>query len=182
MKHLRATGWLCPLLCAIAATALSVAFLAHYQRLLSEQRTNYTYECSMRLSDLWMLARNATSVAGYNYPTNIEFFSRGFRLTPSKESVRLHPLLCPGSETTVKQVGKDITHADYVYVNWGTSFGAPTNVPGAYPLFFDRALSNHAGKGVYVIRVDGSVVWDPGATWIRSFAKAHPEYRIQLPN
>jgi hypothetical protein len=70
---------------------------------------------------------------------------------------------------------------DYTYINWSTIFAHVKEVPGDYPLAYDRTLANHVGRGVYVIKVDGTVIWDEGAYWIRRFSAQHPEYRVPVP-
>jgi len=90
-------------------------------------------------------------------------------------------LICPG--TGRDQTGKgemkeeDI---DYVYVNWSRWYKTSEEVPGEYPLAYDRRLANHAGQGVNVVAVDRHAFWDPDAKWLRNFAQNHPEYDIPL--
>ena len=71
--------------------------------------------------------------------------------------------------------------SDYTYINWSEHFDNPDEVPPDYPLMYDRALSNHDGGGINILRVDGITFWDPGGTWLRDFAARHPEYDIPVP-
>jgi hypothetical protein len=75
---------------------------------------------------------------------------------------------------------------DYTYVYWPEG----TNTPITYPLLYDRRLSNHAGRGINVLLVQGThhrkgapgtILWDPEADWLKGFAREHPEFNIKLP-
>jgi hypothetical protein len=81
---------------------------------------------------------------------------------------------------------------DYFYIRWPSVTGLYTN----YPLMYDRRLSNHGGKGINVLLVEGLVgsaivgkpetfrgqfFWDEDAKWLRAFARDHPEAHIPLP-
>ena len=77
---------------------------------------------------------------------------------------------------------KASTRERYRYVDWSArQFARIEDVPGEYPLVYDNALSNHVYNGVYVLKVDGSVMWDAGAELIGEFSSRHPEYHIVVP-
>ena len=77
---------------------------------------------------------------------------------------------------------------DYLYVYWPDGLKTPRD----YPVMYDRRLSNHGGRGIYVLRIEEVVIrsredrpevmWDENATWLKKFAKEHPEFDIPLPD
>jgi hypothetical protein len=69
---------------------------------------------------------------------------------------------------------------DYSFINWYDRYPEGHRVPSSYPLLYDRSLSNHGG-GIYVLKVGGEIIWDPGAAWLQCFSREHPEYSIPLP-
>ena len=81
---------------------------------------------------------------------------------------------------------------DYFYVYWPSVKGVYAN----YPLMYDRRLSNHNGKGICVLLVEGAVnppapprpesyhgqfFWDENAQWLRKFVREHPDLKVPLP-
>lgn len=76
---------------------------------------------------------------------------------------------------------------DYLYIYWPEG----KNTPKDYPLLYDRRLSNHKGKGICILRIEGIgdapklhlplPIWDENAEWLKKFAKEHPECNIPLP-
>jgi hypothetical protein len=76
----------------------------------------------------------------------------------------------PGSMTNVDE------WCDYIYLHWEDG----TNTPPHYPWLYERRLSNHGG-GIYVAPIEGDAFWDENASWLRKFAKDHPELDISLP-
>jgi len=106
-----------------------------------------------------------------SYPSNLEDFENGL----------LKPLLhCPGSRSQTQTIGESPHENDYVYVHWPQLLpDMAKTLPGGYPLVYDARLSNHNGKGINILLVDGSVIWDEGARWLTRFAVEHPE--IILP-
>jgi len=98
---------------------------------------------------------------------------------PNIQSLRL--LMCPAVHHQKKDVSDGTDWGDYTYVNWSDYYEDPEKVPADYPLMYDRALSNHDGRGINIARVDGMTFWDPGGAWLRDFAARHPEYDIPVP-
>jgi len=157
--------------------ALGVAF--HFNGRYYEAVVRYKYECPMRLTALAIMISTELEAKGA-YPTNLEFATE-IKLTASKKRLHLHPLLCPGSDTLWVTSGEADRQADYVYVNWSKWFPGTNAVPNGFPLVYDRRLSNHSDKGIYVLMTDGSIIWDGGAYWVKRFMKEHPEFPIPLP-
>jgi len=50
-----------------------------------------------------------------------------------------------------------------------------------FPLVYDGSLDNHRGRGVNVLLVDGTVLWDENAGWLRAFSDKYPTFKIGLP-
>src|SRR4051812_25552269 len=68
---------------------------------------------------------------------------------------------CPGTASLL--IGTDIrSRTGYYYVDWSKWFGPTNAVPTSYPLIYDRFLSNHEGKGINLVLVDGTILWDEG--------------------
>ena len=164
-----------------AGLFLALLCVSYHERALNELISRYRYECPMRLYELRGRATMWASFEGHGFPSNLTFFVNGYRTTAAKERVHLHPLLCPGSKTKLGDVKTIAASSDYEYVNWSKWFTSPQEGPGSYPMLYDRRTSNHMGRGVFVVRVDGSVMWDVGVEWLTEFAKRHPEYQIPLP-
>lgn len=168
----------------VALTALAIGGAAGWiWRWEYAERTEltqrYRRECPMRLGELAFLVDTERRQNG-DYPPSLSFVVEMFPIKPWNKRSHIHPLLCPGSDTEASSAANVEEWSDYLYVNWSGSFG--TNSPPAlYPLIYDRRLSHHNGGAIYVVRVDGSVIWDPGAAWLKEFANVHPEYRIPMP-
>lgn len=178
-KQYRIVAAACVCLLVNVLTVLLLVF--HYQRKLNECAERYGNECPMRLQELQGLTVTWAAGEGGHYPTNLAFVVQAFTMTSEKRRLRLHPLLCPESESPLKSGELQEREADYTYVNWSAWFADSQAVPKDYPMFYDRSMSNHKGRGIFLIRIDGSVIWDPGATWLRGFANHHPEYTIPIP-
>jgi type II secretory pathway pseudopilin PulG len=89
-------------------------------------------------------------------------------------------LICPGSGHAPGGFTNINSWADYIFVDWLAVLGRNT-VPGDYPIAYDRSMSNHCGRGVNVLSVDGIVRWDSNAEWLKTFAAEHPEAKLPLP-
>lgn len=63
----------------------------------------------------------------------------------------------------------------YKMVDWQRAFKDTTSVPGEFPLVYDASLANHAGVGLNVLRVDGTVVWDEGGKLLSSMHAMYPK-------
>jgi prepilin-type processing-associated H-X9-DG protein len=105
---------------------------------------------------------------GGSYPPNLEDIDNGITLKGI-----LH---CPGSPSQPQTIGESPHRSDYVYVYWPQLLpDRAKTLPGGYPIVYDAKLSNHKGKGVNILLVDGSVIWDERARWLTHFAAEHPE-------
>jgi len=78
-------------------------------------------------------------------------------------------------------VGKE-GQVDYFYIDWQSARDGPKWGVGRFPVIYDRRLSNHNGRGIYILLTDGEVIWDPGATWLRQFAAQHPQNVVPISN
>jgi hypothetical protein len=165
-------------LCILVAALLSIIF--HLNRRYYDCLSRYNYECPMRLTGLW-LQTSARHQFSSVFPPDVSYFARDFQDNAAKRRLHLHPLLCPGSETTAGSISNAVEWSDYTYVNWSKWFSGSNTPPGSFPLVYDRRLSNHGGRAVYIMKIDGSVAWDPNANWLKEFAKSPPEYAIQVP-
>jgi hypothetical protein len=100
--------------------------------------------------------------------------------------------VCPWDSKTPGSWTNITDWMDYLYVPWPSVTGVYTN----YPLMYDRRLSNHGGKGINILLVEGAVhpssprypetfhgqfFWDEGAKWLQKFAKEHPDLTVPLP-
>lgn len=89
-------------------------------------------------------------------------------------------LVCPG---TGNRPGPDLESeawSDYVYLDWSRLTTNTGPSIAKYPLAFDRRLSNHAGRGINVVLVDGSVFWDDGGRWLAKFSQDHSAFKVPL--
>ena len=84
---------------------------------------------------------------------------------------------CSDTLTTLGSMTNVDQWMDYIYIHWDQGIRTPTN----FPLMFDRRVSNHQWKGINIVRVDGSVLWDVRGQWLRAFANEHPDLRLPLP-
>ncbi|HRT10636.1 MAG TPA: hypothetical protein P5233_19820 [Candidatus Paceibacterota bacterium] len=89
-------------------------------------------------------------------------------------------LICPGSGHTPGNFSNADSWADYTLVDWPALLET-NSVPTSYPIAYDRSLSNHGGRGVNVLTVDGFVRWDPNAERIKKFAAEHPNFKLSVP-
>lgn len=93
-------------------------------------------------------------------------------------------LLCPRPRETTnspRSVEEWMVTADewmdYIYVPWQN----PSELPGNYPLIYDRRLANHKGKGINIVLLNGQVMWDRNAQYLKEFIKEHPDLDVPLP-
>ena len=109
-----------------------------------------------------------------SYPPNLEDLV-ACRLLEKRE---LH---CPGVHNDKTETGdKSSDNSDYIYVNWlKQSQDMTKSLPAKYPLVYDARVSNHKEKGINILLVDGSVIWDEKARWLTHFALDHRS--ITLP-
>jgi hypothetical protein len=134
----------------------------------------------MRLMDLRVLLMEESSMRRY-YPSNLNFVANVYK--PKGFAVRAHTyvLLCPGTDTKPSNTSNVSDWADYIYVDWSKWFSNIAELPNDLPMIYDRRLANHGNLGVYVLRSDGLVIWDPGAQWLKAFVNDHPKYALPMP-
>jgi hypothetical protein len=161
---------------------LTIAVLAilYLNRTRLECVVRYSYECPMRLEGLGMFIANDHTLSG-RYPSNLASVVKMSEPTPRQRRLHLHPLLCPGSATEPGSATNIDEWSDYLYVDWSKWYQGTNQPPGSYPMLYDRRISNHGGRGIYVLKVDHSVIWDGGGSWLAEFSERHPQYQIQLP-
>jgi hypothetical protein len=141
----------------------------------------YRYECPMHLVDIWDITMALAREHG-RFPEDLTSITRKVPISQYDAQWRSHPVLCPGSEAICDAKRATVESFGYAYVNWSArGYAHAKDVPGAYPLIYDRTLSNHFGRGIFVVKVNGSVIWDPAAEWVRDFSNRHPEYRLENP-
>ena len=92
-------------------------------------------------------------------------------LPPSMINARL---TCPG-----RGEADDPQTSDYIYINW-KSLLSTNNIPGDFPLIYDRHSSNHHGWGINVMRVDGTCFWDFRGRWLKAFAKTNSNANLSF--
>ena len=165
--------------CCSMVIILSIGFTTgYYSKRISRLVLRYQYECPMHLYDLW----DITMLDAKNkdrFPEDLMFFTNVMPITQFEGRWRAHPLLCPCAAAVYDHERPDINSIGYAYIDWSDKgFAHITNVPGNYPLIYDSTLSNHSGRGVFVVKVNGNIIWDPGAQWINDFIKTHPEYQL----
>jgi hypothetical protein len=69
----------------------------------------------------------------------------------------------------------------YYYIDW-SKLPHDTNVSfNHYPLAYDRHMSNHDGRGINVLMVNGTVIWDANAQWLKVFETDHPDLQLPMP-
>lgn len=103
------------------------------------------------------------------YPSDIASIENGMYL----------PLLqCPGAEKVIGN-GK-ISESDYIYVNWLPHLPKTKVLPDDYPIVYDSRLSNHKDRGINILLVGGSVIWDENAKWLSAFVASNCPW-INLP-
>lgn len=87
-------------------------------------------------------------------------------------------LVCPNAEYLGVHINGE---SDYIYVNWSLANVEQNADMAKFPLIYDSKLANHDGKGINIIMIDESTMWDENADWLRSFSFQHPAYNLQLP-
>jgi len=83
---------------------------------------------------------------------------------------------CRGSQRAPGDMSDVDKWTDYIYLSWSTATNANN-----YALAYDRRMSNHQGMGVNVVLVNGVEFWDHEGTWLKAFARRHPELKLDLP-
>ena len=140
----------------------------------------YRYDCPMHLTDLWSLTLTFAE-GNDHFPEDLTFITKKTHMSREKMRLRLSPVLCPASKAPINLNEKTGETPDYAYVNWSSRFPHLKDVPEDYPLAYDRTLANHGGRGIFIVMVNGRIIWDADAQWIRNFSTLHPEYLILIP-
>jgi hypothetical protein len=164
--------------CCFAIVLYGLFASYHYTKKIHQIAARCQYECPMHLIDLWGII---TSLAKEHdqFPKDLMLITNKVPISQYNALWRLHPLLCPGVDTPFDSKYSD---AGYAYVNWSSKgFIHVADVPGDYPLVYDDKLANHFGRGVFVLKVDGNVIWDPGALWINDFINKHVDFELRSP-
>ena len=150
-----------PLLLGIVIL-LPVTFLATRRTLDNYSRAGFQRD---RQRCQWILKSNLHFQVCYRYrlehdntfPPDLKtaFWESEMHLAPDSPSSAIF-LKCPGSGTKQGLLIDAEEWQDYIYINWSLYYGAQP-VPPDYPLIYDRRLSNHDGKGINVVSVEGAV-------------------------
>jgi prepilin-type processing-associated H-X9-DG protein len=147
----------------ISLAAIGVLSSCRKPASLAEQQN-----CKQQLRSLWSAITLYRHDHSNQWPANLESLD--------KDMVgRL--LTCPGVKTN-SGAG---SQSDYFYVDWSKLPHGADVASGKYPLMYDRRTSNHDGRGINVLMVDGSVEWDSGAAWLKKFAAEHPNAKLPMP-
>ena len=134
--------------------------------------------CQNRLASLRSTFQDYRHDHNWDYPLDLTSSASWMYDGASRSTNSVNLLLsCPGAHSHGK-APQDLS--DYTYINWQRLLGAKA-VPGAYPLIYDRKLSNHLGLGINVMTTNGRCFWDFRAHWLKSFISKHPEYHLSFP-
>lgn len=161
--------------------SVSAVFATYYhmRTVLTGTTQVCAYECPMHLNDLEELIMMEAK-RQHRIPKDLTSLTNLLPWLPEQARWRTRPYLCPGVKSPA-----DLQRADsfgYTYVDWSArTFARIEDVPRDYPLVYDNAYSNHLDRGIYVLKVDGSVIWYAGGAWLLEFSSKHPEYHILAP-
>ncbi|MDD2708407.1 MAG: hypothetical protein PHV34_10385 [Verrucomicrobiae bacterium] len=122
--------------------------------------------CQRQLKQVWQAIECHREKHGGQYPASLDAI---------RQEMPGWTAACPGRD------GKSDSGGDYFYLNWSELAGKDGKVRDHDPLLYDRRLAHHGGKGICVLRVDGSVRWDKDARWLKRFARERPSLKIPLP-
>lgn len=166
-------------MCLCLAVVIVCATFYHMRSTVTRTTERYEYECPMHLEDVGDLLMIAIKKKD-RITEDLTSLTNLLPSTPDNLRWRTRSYLCPGVQTPA-----DPNRAGsfgYTYVDWSArQFARIEDVPEDYPLVYDNAYSNHLNRGIYVLKVDGSVIWDAGGAWLLEFSSKHPEYRISVP-
>ena len=153
---------------------LCVAFFFSYNNITTGSFDEIAIDaCQLRLKNVWCAIEQYRGTFE-EYPPDLNQAGTAFHLD-ARTSLLFFS--CRGKGKKLKQGDK----LDYLYVNWSRFFSDAKELPGDFPLCWDRLLSNHDGDGVNVVTVNSRVYFDKEAQGLRHFATKHPEYDIPLP-
>jgi hypothetical protein len=138
-------------------------------------------DCKRRLQTLHFLVADFSVTHDNRLPRSIDDLPRG--------TVGRWILVCPATVENIHQEPENGRY-DYSLMDWSSELHAASADPNVllfscpqfarYPLICDAHLSNHGGRGINVILVDGTVFWDEDGAWLRDFAKLHPNKTIPV--
>lgn len=155
-------------LVGMVALAVAAAAFVFLQLKFREANCN---RCAGTLRSLW----KAIEIYAEDYEGQ---FPPQLTVLTSQGYVDARFFLCSGLRSTSFILDtKEVPVPDYTYVYWP----AGSQTPEGYPLIYDRLFSNHGAGGINVIRVDGVVIWDAGAEWLRRFAGENRPAGLSLP-
>ena len=162
----------------ISAIVGVFALWTHCRQIDHDLSIRFRYECPHRLFAIWMFI-DEHSKRSNRFPSDLSLLTKKLGTQRFQGRQHLHPLLCPGSNSQLGSIQNASEWIDYTYINW--SLSSPESVKPWYPVAYDRSISNHLGRGVYVLKLDGTVIWDRGAEWLKNFARDHTNLSIVLP-
>jgi hypothetical protein len=101
------------------------------------------------------------------------------------EGVPLSNLTCPGHERRDALAVDDFYLIDWDDILPSSKAATPISVfndpkLAKYPLLYEKSVETHCRNGVNVLLVDGTVFWDSGCEWLKSF-KATRGLDIPMP-
>jgi len=166
-------------ICLCLAVAIVCATFYRMRSAVTRTTERYEYECPMHLEDVGDLIMIAVKKSD-RITQDLTSLTNLLPCTPSQLRWRTRSYLCPAVQSLAdpKRAGS----FGYTYLDWSSrQFARIEDVPGDYPLVYDNAYSNHLNRGIYVLKVDGSVIWDAGGAWLLEFSHTHPEYHIVVP-
>ncbi len=150
--------WIVVVLAALAALAV----------LLPSRDRWRESDCKRRLQMLEVMVLDFEQTHDGKLPSDLDEVRRG----PGRRWV----LVCPATEDNMYSEPEP-GRCDYSLIDWSPELRAVTSDPNVllfqcpqfakYPLIYDARLSNHGGRGINVILVDGTVFWDQGGAWSR---------------
>jgi hypothetical protein len=172
--------WIISFLVVVLLAIWAILELNRQRKRTHDLVTRYRYECPMHLLDLWGIATALSKDKG-RLPRDFAEMNQSIPLlSKSRIPIRLSPGLCPASEVPIES--DSITNRfDYLYVDWSGAFERVEDIPGQYPLAYDRRLANHLRKGIYVLQVNGSVFWDVDANWVQEFSRTNRHFQTPIP-
>jgi hypothetical protein len=169
----------CGILGVVAIMGAGMTYVK--RRCEHDLNVRFRYECPLRMFAVWSSLSDAETRRTGFFPTNLVPFAKSYPPSMLSNPANNYPLLCPGSTTQPGSVTNVDQWTDYLYVPWARYFPSKRAVPENYPLMYDRRFSNHGGRGVYVLKMNGDVIWDGGAAWLKRFSTEHPEFLLPMP-
>ena len=162
-----------------AGTGICLLFMSTACRMSPATFDSNRLQCQRNLRSI----ENAVKTFPYDHdgqrPRTLDDALSNLGFDDAEKAARI--LRCPGM-VGASTNGDLASRTGYYYVDWSEWFGPTNTAPASYPLIYDRYLRNHAGRGVNIVSVDGTISWDEGARALHDFVAKHPEYKLPLPN